>query len=125
MQDSNAHPGMFWLFFSPSGRLSPWPYFLSLLFWLVLPCIAISQMYEHMGGDTALALWTFAFLFIAIAGFVSFIMLSIKRVHDLGYPAPLVILLFVPVASFFVLVWLVFWPSSGPNAFGERPNAPR
>jgi uncharacterized membrane protein YhaH (DUF805 family) len=117
-------PGMGWLFFSPSGRIGRRPFVLGFLFWSVVPAIAIAQMFAHRNEDAALALWTLALVVLALTGLFSVLMLAVKRVHDIGLPGPMALLLFLPIASFFALVAFAVWPSDGPNRFGAVANRP-
>lgn len=125
MAPAEDNPGMKWLFFSPSGRLGRRPYFMAILFWMVVPGIAISRMFANEHHDAGLAFWTLVLGIICLASLVSFIMLSIKRLHDMGFPAIFVLLLFVPVVSFLALIVLLFWPSGPANDFGNLPNRPK
>jgi uncharacterized membrane protein YhaH (DUF805 family) len=120
-------PHMFWLFFSPSGRISRQPYVMAFLFWFVLQAIAIGQMFaaDRQNNDALLLLFTLGLIVVSLIGFVSMIMLTIKRVHDMGYSGALAFLIFVPVVSFFALICFLFWPSGPPNEFGDEPNRPK
>jgi len=120
-------PGMGWLFFSPSGRISRQPYIMALLFWMALQMIAVSQMFagERLHSDALIVLATLGLIVVSLLTFVSMIMLTIKRVHDMGYPGLLAFLIFVPVVSFFALICFLFWPSGPPNDFGDYPNRPK
>lgn len=121
------NPGMVWLFFSPSGRLSRQPYVMALLFWMVLQMIAVSQMFagDRLNNDGLIALATLGLIVVSLLSFLSMIMLTIKRVHDMGYPGLLAFLIFVPVVSFLALICFLFWPSGPPNDFGDYPNRPK
>lgn len=123
----NSEPGMAWLLFSPSGRVSRQPYALSFLFWFALQAAAMGLMFsgERTNDDSQLALATLALIAVSLVGFVSMIMLTIKRVHDMGYPGMLAFLIFVPVVSFFALICFLFWRSGPPNDFGAHPNRPK
>jgi uncharacterized membrane protein YhaH (DUF805 family) len=127
MSTATPEPGMIWLFFSPSGRLSRQPYVMAFLFWFVLQAVAIGQMFaaDRQNNDALLVLSTFGLIVVGLLTFISMIMLTIKRVHDMGYPGLLALLIFVPVASFFALVCFLFWPSGPPNDFGDYPNRPK
>ena len=118
---------MSWLFFSPSGRVSRQPYVMALLFWMVLQMIAVSQMFtgDRLHSDALIALATLSLIVVSLLTFVSMIMLTIKRVHDMGYPGTLAFLIFLPVVSFFALICFLFWPSGPPNDFGDYPNCPK
>ncbi|MNU03423.1 hypothetical protein D3C72_2474480 [compost metagenome] len=53
-------------------------------------------------------------------------MMSIKRLHDMGLPGILVFVLFVPAVSFVMLFVLCLWPSApGPNAYGPASDWPK
>ena len=47
-------------------------------------------------------------------------MLTIKRLHDIGYPGPLAICLFIPVLSPVVFIALCLWPGKPEaNEYGS------
>lgn len=121
----NINPGILWLLFSPSGRIGRQPYIMSFLLWMVLQAAAISLMVKFEHQQTGLMLSALALVIIDAGTFVSLLMLSIKRLHDMGYPAILVLLLFVPVVNLIALIALVVWPSAPPNPFGTFTNRPK
>ena len=127
MQSQAPVPGMAWLFFGPSGRISRRVYAMAILFWFVLQAIAVGQMFaaDRQHDDAMLALSTLGLIVVSLLGVVSMIMLTIKRVHDMGYPGLLAFLILVPVVSFFALICFLFWPSGPPNDFGDEPNRPK
>lgn len=125
MAENDDTPGFLWLLFSPSGRISRQPYVMSILLWLVLQGAALSSMFTYENDSAGLALSTLALVLVSLGSFVSLIMLSIKRLHDMGFPAIFVILLFIPVASLFALAAFLFWPSAPSNDFGEFTNRPK
>jgi len=116
---------MAWLLFSPSGRIGLGVFALAVLFWAVLPGVPIAQMAANQHDDARLALWTLALVIVGLVSMVSLIMLSIKRVHDMGFAGIFAFLLFVPIASLVALIAFFFWPSAGPNDFGEFTNHPK
>ena len=125
MAEEGRRPSMTWLFFSPSGRIGRLPFFLSWLFWCVLGGIILMQMLKYEDKDAALALWTLAMIGSGIASTISIAMLAIKRLHDIGYPGPLALCLFIPVLSPIVFIALCLWPGTqGANEFGGRRNGP-
>lgn len=125
MAAADEAPGMIWLLFSPSGRLGRQPYAMSILLWLALQGVTASQMFANEHHDASLALWTLALIVVTLASVVSLFMLTIKRLHDIGQPAVVALLLFVPVVSFLALIALLLWPSTPPNAYGEFTNRPK
>jgi len=122
-----TEPSRTWFFFSPSGRLSRGPYALGILFWFSLQFASISQMLagDRLNADGLLILGFLALIVVGLASVVSMVMLTIKRVHDLGHPGLLAFLLFVPVVSFFALLFFLLFPSAPPNDYGVYPNRPR
>lgn len=120
-------PSRLWFFFSPSGRLSRGPYALGILFWFALQFAAIGQMLagDRLNADGLLILGFLALIVVALVSVVSMVMLTIKRVHDLGHPGLLAFLLFVPVVSFFALFFFLRFPSGPPNDYGSHSNQPR
>lgn len=119
-------PSRLWLFFSPSGRLSRGPYGLGILFWFSLQFASIGQMFtgHRLSSDGLLILGFLALNVVALLSVVSMVMLTIKRVHDIGHPGLLAFLIFVPVVSLFALVFFLLFPSGPSNDYGHRPNQP-
>ncbi|KQS90422.1 MULTISPECIES: DUF805 domain-containing protein [unclassified Rhizobium] len=99
-----------WLFFSPSGRIGRLPYFLGWLFWIVVGCFFCARILAVQDNDISLALWTLALVAAGLVSTVSIVMLTIKRLHDVGYPGMYAICLFIPVLSFVMFVVLCLWP---------------
>lgn len=123
----DPEPSRTWFFFSPSGRLSRGPYALGILFWFSLQFAAIGQMFagDRLQSDGLLVLGFLALIAVALVGVVSMVMLTIKRAHDLGHPGLLAFMLFVPVISFFALLYFLLFPSGPPNQYGDHPNRVR
>lgn len=120
-----GRPSMTWLFFSPSGRIGRLPFFLSWLFWLFAGGLLLAQVLKYEGQEAPLALWTLALIASGLVSTVSLVMLAIKRLHDIGYPGPLALCLFIPVLSPIVFIALCLWPGTkGANEFGGDRNAP-
>lgn len=114
---------MSWLFFSPSGRLGRLPYFLGWLFWVAVSGFALTRMFANEGNDIALALWTLILVVSGLVSTASIVLLTIKRLHDIGYPGPLAICLFIPVLSPVVFIALCLWPGTeGNNEYGRGAN---
>lgn len=125
MAAEGRQPSMTWLFFSPSGRIGRLPFFLSWLFWFAVGCVFLMQVLKNETEDTALALWTLALIVSGVLSTVSIAMLAIKRLHDIGYPGPLALCLFIPVLSPIVFIALCLWPGTkGENEFGSPSNGP-
>jgi uncharacterized membrane protein YhaH (DUF805 family) len=125
MRDEARTPTVRWLLFGPSGRIGRQPYFLSVLLWLVLQAVAISLMVRYEHDEAGLIVSTLGLVIISFAAFISFIMLSIKRLHDMGYTGFWALLLFVPVVILVAVVAFLLWPSAPPNEFGMFTNRPK
>ena len=119
-------PQLLWLFFGVSGRLSRAPYFLAGLFAQLVPAFVLYRFTlvpETSGISEALAMIFWLALILSVW---SNITLGIKRLHDLGQPGIVAVSLLVPVVSYFVFVFLCFYPgTSGENRFGAYTNSPR
>lgn len=110
---------MKWLFFSPSGRLGRLPYFLGWLFWVATSGFVLTRMFANEDDSGALAFWTFILIAGGLVSTVSIIMMTIKRLHDMGYPGALALCLFIPVISPVIFIALCLWPSNaGANEYG-------
>ncbi|MCR6500778.1 DUF805 domain-containing protein [Shinella sp. CPCC 101442] len=119
-------PSLTWLFFGWSGRLSRAPFALGWAFWLMLLSAALTQIIVVPKEDPSFLFWSFVFVGVGIASTVSSILLTIKRLHDMNLPVPLIICLFIPAISFFALIAFLVWPGTdGPNQYGRVPNRPK
>ncbi|MGB3875117.1 MAG: DUF805 domain-containing protein [Shinella zoogloeoides] len=119
-------PTLAWLFFGWSGRLSRAPFALGWAFWLMLLSAALTRIVVVPKEDPAFLFWAFAFFIVAIVSTVSSIMLTIKRLHDMNLPLPLIVCLFIPAISFFALFVFLVWPGTpGPNDYGRLPDQPK
>jgi uncharacterized membrane protein YhaH (DUF805 family) len=120
-------PSRIWFFFSPSGRLSRGPYALGILFWFSLQFASAGQLLagERLNSDAILILGFLAMVIVALLSVVSMVMLTIKRVHDIGHSGLIAFLIFVPVVSFFALLFFLLFPSGPPNDYGDCANRPQ
>ncbi|MGQ3210347.1 DUF805 domain-containing protein [Shinella sp.] len=119
-------PNLTWFFFGWSGRLSRVPFALGWAFWLMLLSAALVRIIIVPKEDPSFLLWSFVFVGVAIVSAVSTVLLTVKRLHDMNLPVPLIICLFVPAISFFALIVFLVWPgTNGPNQYGELPNRPK
>jgi uncharacterized membrane protein YhaH (DUF805 family) len=118
-------PGMRWLLFSVSGRLSRRTYAWALLLWALTLGITVSAAVNAPDDSTALAVSGLGFILVCLTGAWSIAVMSIKRLHDAGLPGMLVIGLVVPAASFLVLLVIMLWrPDKGPNRHGPASDQP-
>jgi uncharacterized membrane protein YhaH (DUF805 family) len=125
MRDEKQAPGILWLLFSPSGRVGRQPYFMSILLWLAMQGVAITLIVKYQYDETMLVASTLLLVVISIGFFVSLLMLSIKRLHDIGYSGLWALLMFVPAVAVITVIALSCWPSAPPNEFGMFTNRPK
>ncbi|MDI7862187.1 DUF805 domain-containing protein [Rhizobiaceae bacterium n13] len=119
-------PDMKWLFFSPSGRAGRQIFILGWLFWVMVNSYIAAKLVLSQDDDARMLFWGAIFLASALLSVFSSVMLTIKRLHDVGMPGALAVCLFVPVFSIVALVALCVWPSNdGANAYGARSDGPK
>jgi len=118
-------PGLGWFFFGWSGRIGRASYALGWLFWLMLLSAALTRIVVVPKEDPSFLFWSLVFFATAIASTIASIMMTIKRLHDMGVPAALIICLFIPAISFLALIAFMVWPGTkGPNEHGDVPDRP-
>ena len=119
-------PSFAWFFFRWSGRLGRAPFALGWAFWLMLLSAALTRIVVVPKEDPSFLFWSLVFFAVAIVSTVSSILLTVKRLHDMNLPVPLIICLFIPAISFFALIAFLVWPgTNGPNEYGDAPNRPK
>lgn len=126
LKPARGSPGMRWLFFRLSGRISRVPYILGVLFFVVLCSAIVSRLMVLPEQSGEFALWSLAFvLLIPIIVWTS-IALAVKRLHDINIPGPVSICLFVPAVSLLAMLVLSLWPGTrGSNDYGDETNQPK
>ncbi|PZU84124.1 MAG: DUF805 domain-containing protein [Shinella sp.] len=119
-------PTVSWLFFSPSGRAGRQTFILGWLFWLMMNSFALAKLTLVPEDDDLLPLYQLAFIISMGLSIVSAVMMSIKRLHDMGMPGLIALTIFIPAVSMLVLFVLCMWPSSrNANAYGGATDWPR
>lgn len=108
--------------FNPTGRINRttfaliWVAAFVLVFGVTVLDLAAGTYDEEAGIGTFGALTVLAMAWPAIATWV-------KRLHDVGRSAWFLLILLIPFAGFFMLLWLLFWPGQGDaNRHGEAPG---
>ncbi|MXN50456.1 DUF805 domain-containing protein [Shinella sp. AETb1-6] len=125
MAVEEQRPRLAWLFFGWSGRLSRAPHALGWAFWLTVLSASFTRVLAVPEDHPSFVPWVLIFLALAVVSTISSLMLSVKRVHDMNLPAPLILCLFVPALSFFALFVFLVWPGTqGPNDYGRLPDRP-
>lgn len=111
-----------WLFFSFKGRIARQSYILSIIFMQILFVLVVYQIVQAKGNEDRLAFWGLVFIALAGVAFWSGLALSVKRLHDLSLPWPLVILQFIPPILWFFILFLMAMPSKQEtNEHGPPP----
>lgn len=106
-------------FYRPQGRIARGEYALGVLFIWAVSFAILSFVVAQTGGSPGWLVFT-AILGIPLT--VAFLVLVVKRCHDLGLPGSFVLLLAVPVAGFVWIVVLMMIPgNSAPNLYGPAP----
>ena len=126
MLASARRPTVGWLLFSPSGRAGRQVFILGWVFWLLINSYTVASLALHREDEALFRLFSLLLFAGFAASFASTIMLSIKRLHDMGLSGLLVLVLFIPAVSFVMLFLLCLWPSRpGANAYGPAPDWPQ
>jgi uncharacterized membrane protein YhaH (DUF805 family) len=116
---------LIWLFFRFSGRVSRAAYFLAGLFIAIVQAFLLYRFTLVPEESTAGQGWAAAFWLVMVVAVWANIALSVKRLHDMGRPGLIAVVLFIPVISIIAFIALCLMPGEpGPNRYGERPNAP-
>ena len=115
-----------WFFFSPFGRLSRRPYGLGLLFWFSLLAALVAQLFaaDRMDADGYFIILLLALILTSIFSIISILMMTIKRVHDIGHSGLFAFVILVPAVSLIALIFFLVFPSGPSNIFGSRTNWP-
>ena len=70
-------------------------------------------------------MWMFGFMLVFPLIMWASFALSVKRLHDIGKPGALALMLFIPMLSAIVFVVLCLIPGDkGANPYGDAPNVP-
>ncbi|MFN7010291.1 MAG: DUF805 domain-containing protein [Allorhizobium sp.] len=125
MPAPTRQPTVGWLLFSPSGRAGRQVFILGWLLWMCLNGASIASLVMHQEEEELFRVLSLLFFASVTLSVVSTVMLSIKRLHDMGLTGFLAVLLFIPAVSFVILFVLCLWPSAnGANAYGPAPDWP-
>lgn len=120
---ARPRPGMRWLLFGVSGRVSRRTYAWAMLFWALVMAIPLSAAIRAVPDSDAMAVAGLGIILLFFPAAWSIAVMSIKRLHDAGLPGILVAVLVIPAASFLMLIMIMVWPSNkGPNRHGPGPD---
>jgi uncharacterized membrane protein YhaH (DUF805 family) len=96
--------------FSLSGRIGRQAFVLGQLFLLSLFAVVVARILAVQGQDGPTVAWGLAMLALAPVAIWSAVALTVKRLRDIGWPAPLALALFVPTANLVLIGLLMVWP---------------
>jgi uncharacterized membrane protein YhaH (DUF805 family) len=97
---------------SLSGRIGRQPYILGQLFLLSLYAVIVARILAVRGQDGPTALWGLSLLALTPVAAWATIALTTKRLRDVGWPALLALVLFVPTANLVLIGLLMVWPGN-------------
>ncbi|MEX6157452.1 DUF805 domain-containing protein [Providencia manganoxydans] len=113
--------------FSLKGRATRWDYWSFQIF--NIPLINLSIYILNYTGrfhfprgelfDDTLIILAFAYL---IFGATYTTVLTVRRLHDIGYSGWLVLIQFIPYLGFILVFAMFFKGDVGPNKFGDDPK---
>lgn len=114
-----------WALFGFRGRIARQSYILGQLFMLSLFAVVIARILAVQGDEDATAIWGLAFIALGVASTWSTFALTAKRLHDIGQPGILSVILLVPTVNLVFVIALMFIPSRPEtNRYGPPPFGP-
>ena len=122
-QSGPSHPlTVKWVLFSFRGRIGRKSFWLGALGVVLIQAAIVAQIMGAPEDSAEQALWGLVLLVVWIASAWMGLALAVKRLHDIGLPAVLAVLLLIQPISFFALLVLAFWPSiQQTNQHGPPP----
>jgi len=124
MADQPSRATLRWLFFGLGGRISREPFIYGQLFMVAVAATLLAAFLAAGEDDLAKGVFALAVLAFAAGSVWPTIALTVKRLHDLGQPGALALILFVPTVNFFFVVALMALPSKPEaNQYGP-PTLP-
>ena len=111
-----------WLFFEYTGRIRRLTYFLSGVFFVMLYTYLTVVIVQTPETSPIFGWLGLAFLGLMGISLWAVVALSVKRLHDLGFPGTLAVAMFIPMVTFiFFFVLCLFKGNPGSNKYGKSP----
>lgn len=109
-----------WALFQWDGRIGRRVFILGTLFWMMANAAVIA----FVTGSDDISPGSFSlFLTTASVSLVSLLMLGTKRLHDIGMPGMVSLLLLLPAFSLILFFVLCVWPPvEDDNRYGPGPD---
>ncbi len=121
MQDQPRYT-LAWLFFGFSGRIRRSTYLWSAILFVAAYGYVVVQIVQTPETSWKFGAWGLVMMALIAITAWSLAALSVKRLHDIGYPGPLMVAIFIPVVSLLFFLALCLWPGeAGDNRFGASP----
>jgi uncharacterized membrane protein YhaH (DUF805 family) len=118
-------PTVQWALFGWRGRIGRQTYILGQLFMIALFSFIVARLMAVDGDESATVFWGLMMFALMGVSAWSMLALTVKRLHDLGQPGVLCVLLFVPTINAITVLVLMALPSSPkPNEHGPPPFGP-
>ena len=121
-------PTVRWVLFGFDGRIGRHSFILGQLLMISLFAVVVARIVAVQNSEEQLALWGLAFLALGLVSAFSMIAMTVKRLHDIGAPGILALVLFVPTVNIISVIVLMILPSSpqtnqyGPPPFGGNDD---
>ena len=116
-----------WVLFGFRGRIGRKSFWLAALGMILIQAAIFAQLIGIPEGSPQEAVWALLLLASWFATTWAVVALSVKRLHDIGLPGFLAVLLLIPAVSFIAFAVIAFWPSTqetnehGPPPFPREP----
>ena len=111
-----------WVLFSFRGRIGRKSFWLAALGVVLIHAAIVAQILGARDESAEQALWGLVLLAAWVVSAWIGLALAVKRLHDIGLPAVLAVLLIIQPIAFFAFLVLAFWPSlQATNQHGPPP----
>ena len=121
----NERATVIWVLFGLGGRIARQSFILGQLFMLTLFAVVVARILDVQGDEGWTTFWGLMFLLLGAVSAWSLLAMTVKRLHDVGWPGALALVLFVPTINFLFVIALMIMPSQpqanryGPPPFGQ------
>src|SRR6056297_3657467 len=111
MSDTSGPQSVQWALFSFKGRIVRKTFILGQLFMLSLFAVVFVQIVKTPEHSGMFALWGLVLLGLMFVSAWSVAALSVKRLHDMGFPGVIAICVFIPALTWIALLVLAVYPA--------------
>ena len=114
-----------WVLFGFRGRIGRKSFLLAGLGMILVQAAILAQFIGSPDNSPQEGAWVLLVLAAWGAMAWSLLALAVKRLHDIGLPGILAVLLVIPAISFFTFIVLAVWPSTQQTNRHGPPPFPR